>query len=189
MTSWWKQATRSSSYLAHENGTPPGTARIYASAQQRQSLTGAVGLAEHRAPYTEHCRQDFCLSYLCKIKRKKQWSISILLGFNSYTMVCKRAKQSQFCFQMKSYTNLMEPLSRDNQRQRVAELQLKDALDALLKPANTWEASPDSALVSAAGTCPHTKDKPKGTSRGPFQHRPPQQPQAQAAREQPSLQG
>lgn len=132
--------------------------------------------------------QDFCLSYLCKIKRK-QWSISILWGFNSYTMVCKRAKQSQFCFQMKSYTNLMEPLSRDNQRQRVAELQLKDALDALLKPANTWEASPDSALVSAAGTCPHTKDKPKGTSRGPFQHRPPQQPQAQAAREQPSLQG
>lgn len=145
-----------------------------------------------RAPCTLHRtlqgRISACLT-CARSREKKQWSISILLGFNSYTVVCKRAKQSQFCFQMKSYTNLMEPLSRDNQRQRVAELQLKDALDALLKPANTWEASPNSALVSAAGTCPHTKDKPKGTSRGPFQHRPPQQPQAQAAREQPSLQG
>lgn len=139
-----------------------------------------------------HYRQDLCLSYLCKIKRKltHQYSAVTVLstGFqSSYTVICKRTKRSRFCFQMKSYTNLRNPWA--DTKQRVAELQLKNALDALLKPVNTWEASPDPVLVSAAGTCSHAKDKTTGTSRGPFQHHPPQQPQTQAAKELPSMQG
>lgn len=69
-------------------------------------------------------------------------SQSLATGFNIYTALCKRAKQSQFCFWMKkSYTNLRETPSLHNQKQKVTKSQQKKTVDVLMKLSNTAEAS------------------------------------------------